>query len=401
MTVNLTQEQFQQLLASIGGTRKGTMSSCKASYSGRKDREAVEAFITALQVFKKIEKISDADALAGLPLVLHEDAAVWWQGAKNSVKTWAAFEEALRSTFAPKKPEFLIYLEACSVKQSADTSTDEFISRKRMLFSELPEDEKFTDKQQLNIVFGLLNLKIRDRVAREKVKDFDDLLKQARSVEALLKEKETDETQPEYTSNELPNSKSDLRKKKSKRCNFCKKLGHVLEECRKRKSVMDANNGTVDPGPSTSNSNATTAKFVCYGCGTPGVYRSNCKLCSNKPKQNPENKGNLGFGALNIQAVQQSRPVVFLEVNGISGKAYVDPCAKVSVASRKLHELLKERGQTFSEDMATITMADGHPRLQKVLLFEAEVELCGRRTKTPFIVLLQSSDNRTLLGIDF
>lgn len=93
--------------------------------------------------------------------------------------------------------------------------------------------------------------------------------------------------------------------------------------------------------------------------------------------------------------------MVFLEVNGISGRAYVDTCARVSVASTELYQNLKERGQTFNEETATITLADGVSRLQRVLTFEAEVTLCGRRFKTPFIVLLQSKENRTLLGIDF
>lgn len=94
--------------------------------------------------------------------------------------------------------------------------------------------------------------------------------------------------------------------------------------------------------------------------------------------------------------------MVFIEVNGVKGKAYVDTCAKISVASHELYTMLmKARGQTFGEEMATVTLADGNSRLQRILTFTAVVVLCGRRFNTPFIVILQSQDNRTLLGIDF
>jgi hypothetical protein len=148
MAVSLSQEQFEQLLASIGSGRRGSMTSCTAYYDGRKDRETVEAFLTAVQVFKKLENIRDDDALAALPLILRDDAAIWWQGVKNTITTWKRFEDALRNTFAPKKPVYEIYLEACGTKQTPEISTDEFVTKKRMLFSELPSDEELSAKQQ-------------------------------------------------------------------------------------------------------------------------------------------------------------------------------------------------------------------------------------------------------------
>ncbi|XP_063634910.1 activity-regulated cytoskeleton associated protein 2-like [Cydia splendana] len=250
--INLTQEQFQQLLANIGSSRKGSMTSCKATYNGRKDRETVEAFLTAVQVFKKLENITDSDALAGLPLILRDEAAVWWQGSKSIVITWAKFEEALRNTFAPKKPVYEIYLEACGTKQGPGVSTDDFVTKKRMLFSELPSDEVLNQKQQLNITYGLLNLKIREKVPIEEVKDFDDLLKQARSAEALLKEKALGEGKKESSDKTAETFKSDnsapSRAKKASRCNFCKKLGHVIEECRKRKKTTQLTLGAKFKG---------------------------------------------------------------------------------------------------------------------------------------------------------
>lgn len=398
MSVNLSEEQFDRLLKTINGTRKGSMTSCSATYDGRKDRETVEAFLTAVQVFKSLEQVSESDALAGLPLLLRDEAAKWWQGVKDDISSWSQFEATLRKTFAPKKPEYVIYLEICGEKQGTDVLTDAFVMKKRLLFSELPRDEQLSEKQQIDITYGLLNLKIRDKVPRDKIKTFDELLTQARTVEALCKEKATEESSS--TNSILSAPVAPPRTKKS-RCNFCKKIGHVIDECRKRKKIQD-----IDVKPNVTLPQnvppANQATFSCYGCGTPGVYRSNCKLCNNKPPPPPpESKSNLGFCAINIHEETRPRPMVFLNINSIKGRAYIDTCAKISVASYELYTLLKGQGQVFNEEMVSVTFADGVSRQQKVLTFDAKVELCGRTAKTAFVVLPDSRDNRTLLGIGF
>ncbi|KAI5631532.1 hypothetical protein NE865_15753 [Phthorimaea operculella] len=407
MTVNLSEEQFKRLLQSIGSEKRGSMATCVATYGGKKDRETVEAFLTAIRVFKEIEKISDKDVLAGLPLVLREEAAVWWQGTKSTVTTWEQFEKSLRNAFAPQKPTYILYSEACTVKQTPDISTDDFITKKRMIFSEFPKDEQFSEKQQLNTIYGLLNLSIRKKVPRENVSDLDDLCVKARAVEVLLKEEIAKQVKGKSNEDQdtqimTAPSTSGTRAKKPTRCNFCKKIGHTFEECRKRKKVLeDKVKQENDEKATDALSNATTTGFSCYGCGTPGVYRSNCKICTKKPPQSTGPRGSLGFCAIDIHLQRHSRPMVFLKVNGLDGKAYVDTCAKVSVASHELYMMLKKQGQVFYEEIATIVQADGIAKRQRILVFDAVVELCGRSLRTPFIVLLESYETRTLLAIDF
>ncbi|KAI5642060.1 hypothetical protein NE865_05752 [Phthorimaea operculella] len=276
-----------------------------------------------------------------------------------------------------------------------------------MIFSEFPKDEQFSEKQQLNTIYGLLNLSIRKKVPRENVNDLDDLCVKARAVEVLLKEETA--KQGKGKSNEDQDtqimtapSTSGTRAKKPTRCNFCKKIGHTFEECRKRKKVLeDKVKQENDEKTTDALSNSTTTGFSCYGCGTPGVYRSNCKICTKKPPQSAGPRGSLGFCAIDIHLQRHSRPMVFLKVNGLDGKAYVDTCAKVSVASHELYMMLKKQGQVFYEEIATIVQADGIAKRQRILVFDAVVELCGRSLRTPFIVLLESYETRTLLAIDF
>ncbi|KAL0894867.1 hypothetical protein ABMA27_013381 [Loxostege sticticalis] len=140
MAVNITTDQFQKLLETISSSRRSTLASCTASFNGEKNSEAVESFLAAVNVYKEIEKITDSEALAGLPLLLRQEAGKWWQGIKTNVTKWDDFQTRLRDTFAPKKPACLIYHEITSERQRPNEPMESFISKKRMLFSLLAEN---------------------------------------------------------------------------------------------------------------------------------------------------------------------------------------------------------------------------------------------------------------------
>ncbi|KAF9405617.1 hypothetical protein HW555_013721 [Spodoptera exigua] len=228
----MSNEQFQQLLSTITANKRGTFASCTFTYDGKKNSDVVEAFLAAATVFKSTEKISDSDALQSLPLLLRDEAAVWWQGEAN-------------------------------------VTTEAFIARKRSLFSLAPPPA-FTESQQIDLIFPLIRLDIRNRMPRDTVPTFYQLLETARGIE---------ETLHEYAaSSETGETGNAPGKKVKMRCTFCKNLGHTADVCRKKKwaegtlsaTVKDVSEGqTQAPSPSQP-------KFSCYGCGAPGVYRSNC-----------------------------------------------------------------------------------------------------------------------------
>lgn len=101
-SITMSFEQFKQLLAAVasGSKHKRSMVRCPVKFSGNKSASEVESFLAAVCVFKKVELIEDEDVLTDL--ILTNDAATWWQGIKNQVKTWSQFEERLRHAFAPK-----------------------------------------------------------------------------------------------------------------------------------------------------------------------------------------------------------------------------------------------------------------------------------------------------------
>lgn len=409
MAVNFSDAQFRQLLeanaravasAMSNSQRKGSFANCSETYDGRKDSEVLETFLAAVGVYKRIENISDAEAIEGLPLLLKGDAAMWWQGIKSNVSTWEDFLKRVRNNYAPKKEAFMVYQEIMGSKQSMESTTDNFITMKRMLFTHLPASHTLPEEQQLDMVFGLLHVNIRSQIPRNSVKTFDDLLERARTVEQIMTEKK--ECLRGQGFNEASKSRS-LTGTRT-RCGFCRVAGHVADVCRKKKRAEQQqipvqvakrlSESTQAPSP-------TTPMFSCYGCGAPGVVRTSCPTCLNKTRH-PIKPEDVGYCAVDVRADTRSRPVVFVSVDSeLNVPAYVDTCAKTSVASYDLFCSLRDKGHTFGRTEATVTLADGVQKVQEILTLEATVKLGNKQVPTKFVVLPDSRDNRTLLGIGF
>lgn len=264
----MSNEQFQMFLQTITASKQRTFASCNITYSGKKDTDAVEAFLAAATTYKNVERLSYSDALQGLPLLLRDEAAVWWQGAKTGVEKWEEFCNKLRHTFAPRKPAYMICHDITHGAQESDVTMEAFIAKKRALFASLPPPA-LTETQQIDLVFALIRLEIRNRMPRDTVPTFEKLLETARGIEETLQEYA-------HGAQHTETSTAQMRKGKQ-RCTFCKNPGHTAEVCRKKKRVESsvtvvakdvAEIQTQAPSPSQP-------KFSCYGCGTPGVYRSN------------------------------------------------------------------------------------------------------------------------------
>ncbi|KAI5634169.1 retrotransposon gag protein domain-containing protein [Phthorimaea operculella] len=393
----LSVEQFKELLQVVGSGKKGSFATCKDTYNGKGGNEELESFLASVNTFKKLERVSDEDALMGLPLVLKEDAAVWWQGVKTKIATWSEFEERLRHTFAPRKSMQSIYEEIINVKQG-NQSTDKFVARKRMLFAQLPEPEH-SEEHQLNMIFHTLHDRIRHVVSRRSIKTFDELLEKARGVEELFQDRDKEGSKVEETK---PTTKKI-------RCNYCRITGHATDECRKLKKK---NFQESMPKPQSSQQqqekqlitaasqmpSPSAPKFSCYGCGTPGVVRSNCTQCS-KPKELSIKE--LGFNSLEAVPDARERPIVFLNIAGVDGCGFIDSCAKSSLASYELYRCLKSKGYKFHQATATLAMADGKPRVQIILIVDAAVTICQRTIATRFVVFPEARHSKTLLGVGF
>ncbi|CAB3247287.1 unnamed protein product [Arctia plantaginis] len=346
---------------------------CHAKYNGERCFNKVEEFLTKITVFKKVEKISDEDALEGLSLVLTEKAATWWIGIKPSVKKWNAAIEAIRSAFAPQKRPHDIYLEIFAKKQTSEP-IDEFVCKKRALLAQLPA-KRHKEDEQLDMIYGLLKIQYKKDIAREDLKTFDELLQRGRHIENLLKEA----------------ADGGIEERKALRCTFCGKRGHAVEVCRKR--LAEIKKETM------ATNNVTSKDLIkCYGCGAPGVYRSRCGTYKNKelpPKP-------VAFYTMETTMKNQSKiPTIEIVVNGENGYAHIDTAARTSIAGTQLYKSLVRKGTQFAECTAEIILADGNRKTSKLLTAEVNICIGQRNLPISFTVLPEAKDNRTLLGIDF
>lgn len=236
--VNMTTEQLQQLIeavrvsaasgaasaaATAGAKSKGSFSNCSSRFGGQRDHEAVEEFITSIVTYKEIECISDEDALKGISLLFYGLASTWWQGVRKEAKTWNDVLALIRDHFSPTKPAYQIYMEIFEKKQDETTAIDTFVCQKRALLAQLPDD-RHDEETEIDLIYGLLNIKYRKHIARHDIQTFRELLEKGRVIEHNMMEDQAEQSGPTRGS------------KGTKRCTYCNFRGHTTEQCRKRKT---------------------------------------------------------------------------------------------------------------------------------------------------------------------
>ncbi|KAL0842228.1 hypothetical protein ABMA28_014386 [Loxostege sticticalis] len=174
--IMMTDQHLQQLLTALRTPAPqpppsfvNTMAShsnfarCSARFDGALDTDVV-AFIDAIEIYKECVTMDDGIALRGLPMLLTGLAGTWWQGVKHSVTTWTDAMQLLRQTFGPRLPPHKIYREIMREEQSSER-TDVFVCRKRALIAQLPPG-KLAEDVQLDMVYGMLHQRIREKVPR-------------------------------------------------------------------------------------------------------------------------------------------------------------------------------------------------------------------------------------------
>ncbi|XP_063384869.1 uncharacterized protein LOC134670977 [Cydia fagiglandana] len=291
----------------------GNFAQCTARYSGSKE-EHLESFVDAVESYKSCMHITDENAVRGLSLLLTKDAGVWWQGVKSQVRTWEDALDKLRSAFGERRPPFVIYTELFSLVQG-EQNTEIFVSKARALLAKLPPED-LSERVQIDMVFGLLDRRIRKRLKRENIDTFDTLLKHCQSIEDSRKEnhvpvaaKKSNDRENSTTASVSPNrarsratgtggvakqrvaaaegtyastsrapSSSDQADVKPRRlyCVYCRRGGHSKDNCERlnKSEDSDKTDKCVE--------NKVVEKVKCYGCGAPNVIRSKCPNCNSK-----------------------------------------------------------------------------------------------------------------------
>lgn len=431
--VVFSNEQFNFLLSSVVNTLKvggassnnlnnggGNFLNCSSKFYGNKD-ESVLAFIDAIRAYKQGGNISDENAFRGIPMLLRGQAAVWWQGVKDSVATFEDAVSLLLNAYGIVMQPHAIYKEIFS-KYQGDTKTDIFVSEIRALFAQLPRND-LSRKVQIDMVYGLLSLKLREKIKRDSIDSFDTLLRLARTEELFFEEKMLKSNVTSTTG-----STSGATGYSKSYCTFCRIKGHSYENCRnksKRKPDQSFSSKThseshSELGSQMFKSNSSygakpKADLVCYGCKKPGVIKSNCDNCS--PKDGKHNNSSsqakitseASFSAFesycelssDSKLFLRNRPLINIGIGDKWGTAIVDTAAVRCIASESLARVISSKDLHMKEEQLAITLADGSKCMEDVFISDLDVYLKDRVIPTQFVIFKHKQPAQSLLGIDF
>ncbi|XP_017133159.1 activity-regulated cytoskeleton associated protein 1 [Drosophila elegans] len=250
-TFNMTSEQLHELIEAVrvsaasaagnaaaagaagaqGAKGKGSFSACTHSFGGTRDYDVVEEFITNIVTYKELEDISDENALKGISLLFYGLASTWWQGVRKEAATWNDAIGLIREHFSPTKPAYQVYMEFFQKKQEDHDPIDTFVVHKRALLAQLPAN-RHDEQTELDLLYGLLNIKYRKHIARQSVQSFKELLEQGRIIEHNNQEDE-----------ELTAATKNVRgSRRTNRCTYCHFRGHTFDNCRKRQKDRQEEN---------------------------------------------------------------------------------------------------------------------------------------------------------------
>ncbi|KAH1017095.1 hypothetical protein HUJ05_007811 [Dendroctonus ponderosae] len=220
----MTPEVLQQLLAVMQAlnanhnvqqpVHSANFAACKSHFDGSPGAN-VEAFVDSIKVYKECLNISDEHAVKGLSMLLTGCAATWWQGVKSSIFTFEEAVTALIHAYGYLKPPH----------QNLQATLCHGTSKTRALLSHLKGDSAISEHVQLDMIYGLLNVKIKERVSCEDVATFKELIEKSREAEQLLHSFKLLDPTTRCQPNTMP--------KPRQQCNFCKNYGHTREVCRK------------------------------------------------------------------------------------------------------------------------------------------------------------------------
>lgn len=395
---------FNQFVQNTVPTRNGNFVGCTAHFNGGKDSD-IEAFIDAVNIYKDCTQVSDENALRGLPMLLFGQAATYWQGVKTSITCWNDALKSLRSAYSVKLPPYRVYRELFKHEQSDNENTELFVCKARALLAQLPVTDILSEKIKLDMIYGLLNARIRERLTRDNIQTFDELLTSARSIEQSLAESRA-------KSENFEDNESKRKSKRSNKCIYCKTFGHDVSECLVLKRKNEKNSGQPIIGNEKKDTKiAARPTISCYGCGAAGVIRSRCVKCNpastvessvtkNESARSVDISTDSEFYGADIIVNDHRRPVLRINICGFNGTAFADTGATQSVMGSNLYHKIKDKC-TFVPQNLHVTLADGNQVYKQVLYTTVDVTIENRIVPTDFVVLSIEVDNRTLLGADF
>lgn len=166
----------------------GTFVNCPARFGGEY-HENFESFIYQILSYKEAAYVNDEAAFAGLAMLLEGRAAMWWQGAKPHSSTWTDAVKELKEAFGERLTSNRLLCQINSTKQGNER-TVVLVRHIQAMLAKM--DFSINPETQLEMIYGLLNWRIKERVPRDSIGSIDELLKLARSAEDAIEDARTE-----------------------------------------------------------------------------------------------------------------------------------------------------------------------------------------------------------------
>jgi hypothetical protein len=386
--VTLTNEQFEALLSrlTVGTGRTADLTRFNRVYDGT---DEVGPFLDALESYKAAAAVTDSVALQGLAMVLGGRAGQWWIGNKSQLTTWATAITALREAFGGGKPSNIVLRDMCQLRQKTGESAETFLIAMRALIAKLGYAIPAT--LEVDFCFNGLDPKIKEKLTHDNITTFNDLVKAVRAVE-----------QQTLCSGVL-NSSAPANN------------GTKIEKTRVETAGENSKENTGE-NVKRYDLRPRSSKFVCYGCGAPGVKLADCPYCkqrnaarmaekketalvsANNGEENSEDElGTVEFGRLQVPT---HREMAFnCMVNGLPIDAVWDTGAALTFAGMQLERIIPGSRKVRKRSV-TLALGDGQVTKVKARPLVHSIVIRGETFVTA-IHVIPGADIPLTLGRDF
>lgn len=362
------------------------------------------SFLERVRELQSCYNIQRKDLLNALPLLLKDEALLWYRNNKTSWMQWEDFIDDFKLQYFPARYDYMIEEQIRARMQKPGELFKDYSTALLTLFR---RGKRVSDKDQLERLYNNMLPDYKLYARRDTFKTLKDLSILAAEFEKIRKEqssnlsgrdtfnrvnrqnvattsvpsrqnenatKRGNDTQPKNSENKLSNPEE--------RCWRCSQKGHTRYNCRRRPVLF------------------------CSRCGRLQISSRNCK-CSklnsgrlkgrNRPP--PQNDAHRRKKIVLVTKSPDNRMYLNISLFSISTCALIDSGATSSLISQQvIDQLPPARLSKMKESVTRIALANGDI-VESQARVSLPIELPGRTIFITFIVMPQNS-YRVILGIN-
>lgn len=208
----------------------------------------LHSFLERIEDMQKAYNIPDNELIKGIPILLRDDAILWFRNECPEIESWAAFEHKLKQFFLSTSEQRDLERQIRECKQYSSEPIRTFITRLSTL---IRRKNTYSPEEKMDTLYYGIKPDFRLHIPRGSVTSTEDLVHKVEDIEHTLKELSPKyyEQKPYSSGTPATSDKYD----RNKNCWRCKEPGHTRFNCR------------------------NPAKLFCSRCGKNNIASKNCR----------------------------------------------------------------------------------------------------------------------------